>query len=220
MTQPSARARLASTLTRGLHGLGLTIDEQHQARLLDYLALLHKWNRAFNLSAVRQPEAMVSRHLLDSLSVLPLLENTRAVLDAGSGAGLPGIPLSICLPGTDFILLDSNGKKTRFLFQVRLELSLTNVEIVNQRMEDYRCDRQIDMVISRAFSSLREMVDRSGHLADSDGKPPRILAMKGDYPEQELSRLPESWQASCERLRVPGSEARRHAILLEYRPTA
>lgn len=209
------RSQLAATLKRGLEAMEIPLDHRGQQTLLDYLELLNRWNRAFNLTAVRDPLAMVSRHLLDSLAVAPFLGSARRVLDVGSGAGLPGIPLSVLLPERRFILLDSNGKKTRFLFQARLSVGLSNVEVVNQRIEHYRSGQQIDMVISRAFSSLRELVDGSRHLAGADGRTPRLLAMKGEHPEQELSGLPADWQASATELRIPGSDARRHIIMLE-----
>lgn len=209
-------SQLARTLKQGLQVMEIGLGDREQQTLLDYLGLLNRWNRAFNLSGVRDPLEMVSRHLLDSLAVVPFLGSAKRVLDVGSGAGLPGIPISICLPGREFILLDSNGKKTRFLFQAQLELGLGNVEVVNQRIEHYRSERQIDMVVSRAYSSLRDMIDGSRHLSGAEGCPPRMLAMKGDYPEQELSRLPDDWQARVEELHIPGSEARRHIIMLEY----
>nr|WP_237113345.1 16S rRNA (guanine(527)-N(7))-methyltransferase RsmG [Pseudohongiella spirulinae] len=200
--------------------LDLTLSDAQQQTLLDYVALLDKWNKAYNLSAVRDPLQMISRHLLDSLTVAPCLAEIQAdtqhslsVLDVGTGAGLPGIPLAICYPDIKFILLDSNGKKTRFLFQVKTMLSLDNIQVENTRIERYQCPEQIDIVVSRAFASLSDFVLGCEHLCQPHT---RLLAMKGLYPEQELADLPSHWrlqQASA--VQVPDTEGERHIIELK-----
>lgn len=203
--------QLQPMLERGLKALGLALTPQQVDRLMAYLGLLVKWNRAYNLTAVRDPAEMVSRHLLDSLSVLPYIHADR-VIDVGSGPGLPGIPLAICLPETQFTLLDSNGKKSRFQTQARMELGLENIQVVNSRVEAYQPDKTYPQVISRAFSALQEMVDWCDHLCTPDGE---FLAMKGLYPESEVSSLPPGFQVT-ERfaLQVPGTEGERHLLIV------
>ena len=178
-------ARWPSQLNHGLDALGLALDQAHRTRLLDYLELLVKWNRAFNLTAVRDPGLMVGRHLLASLVVLPYVQGSR-VADIGAGAGLPGIPLAIASPQRHFVLVDSNSKKTRFLNQVRLELGLTNVEVIHGRAETFSPDEPFDTVVSRAFASLVDFWRLSHHLLAPAGV---MLAMKGPRPERELLEL-------------------------------
>lgn len=196
---------LAKALDAGLRQLGL--DLQLQSPLLDYLSLLTKWNRAYNLSAVREPLEMVTRHLLDSLVVLPWIDGAR-LLDVGSGAGLPGIPLALARPDLQVVLLDSNGKKTRFLQQAKLELGLANVEVVNERVESYRPSQPFDIVISRAFSELSEFLRLTDHLLAPTG---RWLAMKGRLDENELAEISPD-RVKLHPLRVPGLDAERHLI--------
>ncbi|MBS1248341.1 MAG: rRNA methyltransferase, partial [Proteobacteria bacterium] len=181
------------------------------ARLAAYLTLLERWNRAYNLTAVREPEAMVVRHLLDSLSILPWLEGPQ-VLDVGSGAGLPGIPLAIARPECEFCLLDSNGKRTRFLTQVTAELHLPNVGVVRSRVEDYRPATPFNSIVSRAFATLAELVKDAGRLCAPTG---RLLAMKGVFPDDELARLPSGYVVvGVYPLRVPHLDAERHLVHL------
>ena len=168
----------------GLSSLGL--DPSHKPALVEYLDLLQKWNKPFNLTAVRSKREMVIKHLLDSLSVMPHLELVRRVCDVGTGAGLPGIPLAIYLPDTHFVLLDSNGKKTRFLQQVVNQLDLKNVEVVQDRVEKYQPQERFDVVISRAFADLNRMCRVTDHLLSDDG---RWLAMKSQTAESEISDL-------------------------------
>jgi len=201
-------------LIRGVQRLGIELPEDAAPRLLAFVQLLGKWNRAFNLTAVRDPARMVTRHLLDSLAVLPFLEGER-VLDVGSGAGLPGIPLALACPERRFVLLDSNGKKTRFLIQVVTELGLTNVEVVRSRAEDYRPERLFDTVISRAFATLAAAVHAAGHLCAPHGI---MLVMKGVYPGEELDDLaPTMGLRAVHRLEVPGLAAERHLVCLAPR---
>lgn len=196
-------------LQSGTRQLGLDLTQDRLEDLLLYLELLEKWNRSFNLSGVRNRQQMVPLHILDSLAVSPYLDGN-TILDAGSGAGLPGIPLAIFNPNKQFILLDSNGKKTRFLFQVKLALKLDNVSIENKRVEHYDCHSQIDIVISRAFSSLARIVELCSKVTDNRGI---LLAMKGTYPQQEIAELPKGVEiARAIQLQVPGIEASRYLI--------
>lgn len=176
--------------------------------LLTYLTLLDKWNRAYNLTSVRDTPAMVKRHLLDSLAILPFLQGAR-IIDVGSGAGLPGIPLAISQPHCQFVLLDSNGKKTRFLEEVKRQLGLNNVEIVQNRVENYRPSTAFDTVVSRAFSDLAQMLHWTGHLTAENGI---WLAMKGRHPETELAMIHQSYQVH--HYPVPGLEEERCAVII------
>jgi 16S rRNA (guanine527-N7)-methyltransferase len=195
----------------GCEGLNLQLPGGACARLAAYLALLERWNRAYNLTAVRDPEAMVVRHVLDSLSILPWVEGPR-VLDVGSGAGLPGIPLAIARPEYEFSLLDSNGKRTRFLTQVAAELRLNNVSVVRGRVEDYRPETLFNSIVSRAFATLADMVTDAGRLCAPAG---RLLAMKGVFPDDELARLPPGYVVvGVYPLRVPSLDAERHLVHL------
>ena len=202
---------IEQAIIAGCEQLDLQLPEEAGARLGAYLALLERWNRAYNLTAVREPEAMVIRHLLDSLSILPWLEGPR-VLDVGSGAGLPGIPLAIVRTDCEFYLLDSNGKRTRFLTQVTAELRLPNVSVVRSRVEDYRPVTLFNSVVSRAFATLAELVADAGRLCAPMG---RLLAMKGVFPDDELARLPSAYQVvGVYPLRVPHLDAERHLVHL------
>lgn len=199
-------------LVQGAGELGIDLSEQQTRQLIAYLDLLHKWNKAYNLTAVRNPDEMVSRHLLDSLSILPFVTGERW-LDVGSGGGMPGIILAIMLPGAHFTLLDSNGKKTRFLTQVRLELGLTNLTVVQNRVEAYQADLPFHGIVSRAFSSLADFTHLTRHLSDTNT---RWLAMKGQYPDEELAALPVDFQATdSAQLAVPGCQGSRHLLILQ-----
>jgi 16S rRNA (guanine527-N7)-methyltransferase len=181
-----------------------------------YLGELAKWNKAYNLTAVRDPQQMVVRHIFDSLTAAPLLRGTR-ILDAGTGAGLPGIPLALCYPDRQFTLLDSNGKKIRFVQHVAGELGLKNIQPVQVRVESYECEERFDTVISRAFTALADFVSNSGHLLKPAGC---LLAMKGKLPQAELRALPPGWHATnIESVNVPGLDAERHIIVLEHLST-
>jgi len=210
-------AQLRAGLSAGIKALDLAIDVDAQAQLLAYLEQLHKWNKAFNLSGIRDPETMLSHHLLDSLSILPYIDGTH-VADVGTGAGLPGIPLAICLPNCHFVLIDSNSKKTRFIFQTAALLNLKNVEVVHTRVEDYAPDPAVDIVTSRAFTSLQDFVSSCRHLL-REGDGAKLLAMKGRMPDAELPHLPADFHLYASyRLMVPGLEAERCA--LDLRPRA
>jgi 16S rRNA (guanine527-N7)-methyltransferase len=207
-------------LKQGAAKLGVDLSALETTRLLQFLSLLNKWNKTFNLSAVREPKEMLSRHLLDSLSLLSLVREQRSVsptkpftvLDVGTGPGLPGIPLAICMPDTEFVLLDSNGKKTRFVFQACLELGIKNVEVENTRIETYQSARQIDIVVSRAFASLSDFARGCEPVAGFNTK---LIAMKGQYPTEEITALPVHWQIiRTHELKIPGSDGDRHFIEL------
>lgn len=207
MANPSSP--LGQTLAQGIAALGLPLDVARQERLLAYLALLVKWNKAYNLTAIRDPQEMVTKHLLDSLAVLPHLHGAQ-VLDVGSGAGLPGIPLAIYDPARQFTLLDSNGKKTRFLLQAKGELGLSNLSVVHSRLEQYRPGQLFDTVTARAFASLADMTAGTAHLLAPGGA---LLAMKGEYPQDELDALPPGFVVrEIIALTVPGLEAQRHLV--------
>ena len=204
------RTALARQLETGITALNLALPPDAVERLLDYLALLQKWNRAYNLTAVRDPAEMVTRHLLDSLAVAPYLDGDRFA-DVGTGAGLPGIPLAIALPHKRFTLVDSNGKKIRFVTQAIAELKLDNATALQQRVEAWHPE-PFDGVLSRAFTSLAEMAERCEQLLAPQG---RFYALKGTYPADELSALPKRYiVGACHALRVPGETGERHLLLL------
>ncbi len=199
-------------LAAGIADLGLVLPNGAEAKLLAYLTLLDKWNRVYNLTAVRGVERMVSHHLLDSLAAVPFFQGGR-VLDVGSGGGLPGIPLAIAQPQLQVTLIDSVAKKTAFLLQAKMELGLDNVSVVTSRVEDYRPETGFDVITSRAFSDLRELVALTHHLLNPAG---RWLAMKGLNPHGELASLQDSVKVSANHvLVVPGLDATRHLIVLE-----
>lgn len=204
--------QLRNQLVAGIAKLELSLDDSIIERLLEYIKLFDKWNKTYNLSAVRNIDAMVSRHLLDSLAILPYIEGQR-LIDVGTGGGLPGIPMAICHPDKDIHLLDSNGKKTRFLFQVKTLLQLDNVEVHNCRVESYQPEVLFDGVMSRAFASLEDMTSGCRHLLKENG---RFWAMKGIYPTDELKPLEKHYiVANSHALTIPGEEGERH--LLEIR---
>lgn len=198
-------------LSDGLAAMNLSLSESQQQQLLAFLALLNKWNKAYNLTAVRDERVMVSRQLLDSLSILPWI-TTDHLLDVGAGGGLPGIPLAIVFPEKRFTLLDSNGKKTRFLNQCVLELGLGNVEVIHGRAEDCQPDQPFTQISSRAFTALENLVAWCGQLLASEGE---FLAMKGQYPDDEVAALPAGWQVeSSHSLKVPGADGERHLLIV------
>lgn len=208
---------IEQSIIEGCERLNLPLPAGAGAQMADYLTLLERWNRAYNLTAVRDPEAMVIRHLLDSLSILPWLQGPR-VLDVGSGAGLPGIPLAMARPDCEFCLLDSNGKRTRFLIQAVAELSLTNISVVRSRVEDYQPATLFNSVVSRAFATLAEMAADAGRLCAPNG---RLLAMKGVFPDDELARLPPGYAVvGVYPLHVPHLEAERHLVHLAPAPVS
>lgn len=204
-------ARTRQQLQTGLSRLNIALSDHQIETLLEFTALLAKWNRTYKLTAVTDPDEMVARHLLDSLAVLAFVAGPR-VLDVGSGPGLPGIPLAVARPDWELVLLDSNGKKTRFMTHAAGRLGLDNVRIVRARIEDYADDMGFDTVISRAFSSIEDFVRRAGRLCSGSG---RLLAMKGRLHEREVAAVPAGWRISeTKRLSVPGVTASRHLVVL------
>lgn len=206
-------ARHAEELNQGALELGVELSAQQHEQLLAYLALLIKWNKAYNLTAVRDPDEMVSRHLLDSLSVVPFVtEAGDNWLDVGSGGGMPGIPLAILFPERQFTLLDSNGKKTRFLTQVKLELKLANLQVIHSRVEAFTPTVPFSGICSRAFSSLEDFSNWTRHLGDGNTQ---WLAMKGVHPDDELQALPADFSLTATHvLKVPGCQGQRHLLIL------
>jgi 16S rRNA (guanine527-N7)-methyltransferase len=201
----------ADQLKSGLMALGLTLDLDTQQRLLDYIALIEKWNRAYNLTAIREPEKMVSHHLLDSLAVALHLRAKR-LLDVGSGAGLPGIPLALANPDTHVTLLDSNHKKAAFLNQAVMELKLKNAEVCSERVESWQTQNRFDVIISRAFSDMGEFVRLTRHLLAPGGM---FAAMKGLHPYEEIAKLPPDCKVrQVLPLAIPGLEGARHLVLI------
>jgi 16S rRNA (guanine527-N7)-methyltransferase len=201
-------------LETGLNEAEIALPMEICQKLLTYLALIGKWNKVHNLTAIRDPDEMVTLHVLDSLSVLPHI-NGKRLLDVGSGAGLPGIPLALCLPELQVTVMDSSHKKASFMRQVKAELGITNLEVECGRVEDYRPDQLFDMVISRAFSDLNQFVTLTQHLG---GENAQWLAMKGVHPYDELAQLnPALIQhaPTVVPLKVPGLQAQRHLVFFK-----
>jgi 16S rRNA (guanine527-N7)-methyltransferase len=210
MNPLSDRANLYARLRAGTAELGLAPTAAACERLLDYVELLARWNTAYNLTAVRGPADMVERHLLDSLSIVPFVRGD-SLADLGSGAGLPGIPLAILEPARQHVLIDSNGKKTRFLREAVRALGLTNVRVEHTRVEDAR--GQFDCITARAFASLAEMLTSGGHLLAPGGI---WLAMKGLLTKEEILAVPAEFQiAEVRPLAVPGLGAARHVVIIQ-----
>jgi 16S rRNA (guanine527-N7)-methyltransferase len=204
--------RRAEALARGLEALDLSLAEPAQAKLLAYVELIEKWNRVYNLTAVREPDRMLSHHVLDSLAVVPHLKGAH-IVDVGSGAGLPGVPLAIADARWHVVLLEANHKKASFLTQALIELDLPNAEVAHARVEAWEMPRRYDAVISRAFSDLPEFVSLAGRLCAADGE---LYAMKGIHPFEEIAQLPAGFRlARVIPLRVPGIDAERHLVIIQ-----
>jgi 16S rRNA (guanine527-N7)-methyltransferase len=210
---PLTQQRLRTRLTDGIATLGLTLSDEQVDTLMAYQALLERWNRRFNLTAIRDPDRMVTEHLLDALSIATAVQGPR-VIDVGTGAGLPGLVLAIYAPDISMVLLDSNGKKTRFLREAVRALELPKVEIQTTRSEDYRPDVAFDTVMCRAFAPLPRLVKVASHLRAPQGI---LLAQKGQYPSAEVDQLGDAWDVQSTSLVVPGLEKTRHLLIL--RPT-
>lgn len=205
-------AVLRELLVNGAKVLGVELDQQATDKLLGYVTLLAKWNKVYNLTAIDDPQRMVSHHLLDCLAIVPYVTGNR-VLDIGSGAGLPGIPLAVIFPSKNFVLLDSNGKKTRFLTQVVAELELKNVEVMNSRVENYSSVDLFDTITARAFSSMRKTLDQSADLCASSGL---YLFMKGREPAQEIAEIGPNFRVvDTHLLDVPGIDGQRRLVIVE-----
>jgi 16S rRNA (guanine527-N7)-methyltransferase len=197
-------------LELGIKTLGLNCSTHQVEQLIAYLEMLQRWNKAYNLTAIREPIQMVRLHLLDSLAVHPFIKDAKDIIDVGTGPGLPGIPLAILNPDINFTLLDSNGKKTRFLFQAINDLSLANAREINQRVEKYQPKQLFDIVLSRAFSSISDMLTQCNHLVSDSGC---FLAMKGKKPDSELSQIAKDYKVvDLSQINVPQVDSERHLI--------
>ncbi len=196
-------------LASGIASLNLSMTDEKIDQLLGFIKLIEKWNKAYNLTAIRDREEMARLHILDSLAIAPHIEGKR-VIDIGTGAGLPGIPLAICLPEINFTLLDSNAKKTRFVQQVVLELKLKNVEVLHSRVENYHPEKTYDAVLTRAFAGLSDIVKLTAHLLAKDGV---LLAMKGQNPDAELAGI--AAKKSVVSVSVPGTDIERCLVRIQ-----
>ena len=206
--EQSRRACL-NILVSGRDSLNLNISDEKIEQLLSFIKLIEKWNKAYNLTAIRDREKMARLHILDSLAIIPHIEGKR-VIDIGTGAGLPGIPLAICLPEIHFTLLDSNAKKTRFVQQVVLELKLKNVDVLHSRVENYHPELAYDAVLTRAFANLSEIVKLTAHLLNKGGV---LLAMKGQNLDAELAEVVA--KKSVISLSVPGTDVERCLVRIQ-----
>jgi 16S rRNA (guanine527-N7)-methyltransferase len=188
----------------------LQLDPHFSTPLLAYLALLLRWNGTYNLTAIRDPHDMLVKHLLDSLAMQPFVRDLASLADLGTGPGLPGIPLAITTPNLAVTLVESNGKKTRFLREAVRQLKLDNVTVVTSRIEAFQPDAPFAAITARALATLPLIVQLGGHLLNSEG---RLLAMKGQSPDEEIAALPEGWQVrAVHSLHVPGLSAERHLV--------
>jgi len=215
MTQATVNRDGGDVLGAGVRALGVALPDDARAKLDAYIALLAKWNRTFNLTAIREPERMVTHHLLDALAVLPHLPQraTLRVLDVGAGGGVPGIPLAIARPGWRFTLIDASSKKATFLTQAAAELGLANVTAVAGRVEDYRPAAPFDLVVARAFADLRTFAETSlRHVADGGV----LVAMKGVHPHEEIADVPPDVVViATPSIDVPGLDAARHLVVMQ-----
>ena len=199
------------TIQKGAQEMGASLSDETIQTLVNYLSMLEKWNKAYNLTAIRDIDQMISLHLLDSLATLPFITGEN-IIDVGTGPGLPGMVLAICYPEKRFTLLDSNGKKTRFLTQVKMDLHINNVTVANERVEKHSHQGDYDHVISRAFASLQDMINWTLPLPKDTGN---FLAMKGVYPSEEIAALPKEVNVILvEPLNVPNVQAERHMVVM------
>jgi 16S rRNA (guanine527-N7)-methyltransferase len=202
---------LHSILASGLEALSLNLTDNQQHQLVEFVLLINKWNKAYNLTSVRCPKQMMVKHVLDSLAIVPHLTGDN-IIDVGTGPGLPGMPLAIAFPDKTFTLLDSLGKRVRFMTQCVHTLKLTNVTPVNSRVENHVGDKPYDIVLSRAFASLKDMLHWCEHLVDSDGQ---FLALKGQFPQSEIDEVSDHFQVvNTENITVPNLDGERHLVWL------
>lgn len=206
------RAVLAQVLVDGIEEMQLELSGDKIAKLMDYLALLFKWNAVYNLTSLRDPMQMVTHHLLDSLAAVPAFADAKNVLDVGAGGGLPGMVLAICRPDMKVAMIDTVHKKTAFLTQVKAELGLTNVTVYTKRVEQLEVKESFDVITSRAFADLSDFVNWSGHLLAEGGQ---FIALKGVAATEEQQRVPASWQITeLKPLKVPKLDAERHLVYI------
>ena len=209
---------LGLQLSEGIRELGYnqTKDTSKQEeKLLNYLALIQKWNGTHNLTAIRDPKTMLTHHIIDSLAILPHITGTK-IADIGSGAGLPGIPIAIMQPNWQVTLIESNKKKTAFLQQVKIELKLTNITVIADRAEHYQAKIPFDTIISRALSNLNDFIRMSANLGDNETKSTQYVAMKASNFEQEINNLPVGYRLDkIVHLLVPGLNAERNLIIMK-----
>lgn len=204
---------LAAVLDQGIKDMTLAITPEQQTKLMGYLALMNKWNAVYNLTSLRDPQQMVTHHLLDSLAAVPAFAGARNVLDVGAGGGLPGIVLAIVRPDMNVSMIDTVHKKTAFLNQVKAELKLTNVSVHTMKVQDLVVSEPFDVITSRAFADLSDFVNWSGHLLADGGK---FIALKGVAPSAERERLPQDWKVvDLQPLWVPRLQAERHLVFIE-----
>ena len=207
------RPALEQTLVAGVQQLELDLDQGQMAQLLDYLAMLAKWNAVYNLTSVRDPAQMVVQHVLDSLAAVPAFAGAANVLDVGAGGGLPGIVLAIARPDMKVSLIDTVHKKTAFLTQVKAQLKLANVTVYTMQVQQLDVPRKFDVITSRAFADLSDFINWSNHVLTDGG---RFIALKGVAPAEERERLPEQWKVEELRpLKVPGLDAERHLVFIK-----
>jgi 16S rRNA (guanine527-N7)-methyltransferase len=207
------RVVIADVLKQGIKDLKLELNDGQVEKLLDYLALLNKWNSVYNLTSVRDPMQMVTLHVLDSLAAVPAFKDAKNVLDVGAGGGLPGMVLAISRPDMKVSMIDTVHKKTAFLNQVKAELELSNVTVYTKRVEQLEVKTKFDVITSRAFADLSDFVNWSGHVLAEGGQ---FIALKGTAPAEERERLPEPWKVQkLEPLAVPGLEAERHLVFIK-----
>lgn len=207
------REALARVLADGIKEMGLQLTDAQQGQLMDYLALMAKWNAVYNLTSLRDPMQMVTHHLLDSLAAVPAFEGARNVLDVGAGGGLPGIVLAIARPDMKVSMIDTVHKKTAFLTQVKAELGLSNVTVYTMKVQELEVSDKFDVITSRAFADLSDFVNWSGHLLADGG---RFIALKGVAPQDEQERVPPEWKVQgVQPLQVPRLGAERHLVFIE-----
>jgi 16S rRNA (guanine527-N7)-methyltransferase len=207
------RPALEKLLAEGIAGLALELSAAQQKQLMDYLALMAKWNAVYNLTSLRDPMQMVTHHLLDSLAAVPAFAGARNVLDVGAGGGLPGVVLAIARPDMKVSMIDTVHKKTAFLTQVKAELNLANVTVYTAKVQELEVSDKFDVITSRAFADLSDFVNWSGHLLAEGG---RFIALKGTAPKDEQERVPAEWKvAGLQALQVPRLGAERHLVFVE-----
>lgn len=212
MINSPLRAELKNRITEASDKIGIIVTPEQNELLIQYLELLIKWNKAYNLTAIRDPEEMFIKHIVDSLSITPFIKG-ESILDVGTGPGLPGIPMAIMFPSKHFSLLDSNGKKTRFLVQAKMSLKLSNIEVFNVRVENLPNNKLFDQIMSRAFTALDNMVKLCKHLLSGNGE---FLAMKGLIPKDEIAMVDSDFGIeSIIPLMVPGCMDQRHLITVK-----